>query len=186
LPLAFPSLTHGTVAFGFFNIDVDMLLLDRLFFFAHEFCSAVAQTGEDGASSIPGWRIDDPLDIGNLHGAIAGQDHTGFIGATYARWPFPQAPEDFKQDPGGHVNRDAAREMIAGFGVEEPIALERDAGRVAIGEYAFDRTGFAALVRYVDRGGYPRWRDERRPGYVLDMMESDAVRALLGCAMRGG
>lgn len=179
MPLAFPSLTHGTVAFGFFNIDVDMLLLDRLFFFAHEFCGAVLLIGEDGAPSIPGWRIHRQQDIGNLHGAIAGQDLSGFIGATYARWPFPQAPEDFRQDPDGHVNRDAAREMIAGFGVEESIGLERDAGRVAVGEYAFDRPGFAALVRYVDRGGHPRWRDERRPGYVLDMMESDAVRSIL-------
>lgn len=179
MPLAFPSLTHGTVAFGFFNIDVDMLLLERLFFFAHEFCGAVVRIGRDGSSGLPGWRIDDPPDIGDLHAAIAGQDHSGFIGATYARWPFPRTPEGFKQDPDGHVNRDAAREMIAGFGVEESIGLERDGGRVAIGEYAFDRPGFAALVRYVDRGGYPRWRDEIRPRYVTDMMGSDAVRALL-------
>ncbi len=180
MPLSFPSLSHGTVAFGFFNIDVDMLLLDRLFFFAHGFCAAVETLGRTGSASIRGWRIEAPQDVGNLHGAIAGADLSGFIGATYERWPFPEAPEDFKQDPGGHVNRDAARAMIAGFGVEESIGLERGAhGRVTIGRYAFDRAGFAALIAYVDRGGYPRWRDEVRPRYVLDMLESDAVRALL-------
>jgi hypothetical protein len=168
------------VAFGFFNIDVDMLLLERLFFFAHEFCRAVVEIGGRDRSTIPGWRIDRQQDIGNLHGAIAGRDLSGFIGATYARWPFPEAPEDFKQDPEGHRNRDAAREMIAGFGVEQEIELMRDEqGRVTIGGIAFDPGGFAALVAYVDRGGYPRWRDERRPGYVLDMMASDAVRPLL-------
>jgi hypothetical protein len=180
LPLAFPSPSHGTVAFGFFNIDVDMLLLERHFFFAHDFCRAAIEVGGGDRSSIPGWRIDDPAHVGNLHGAIAGQDLTGFIGATYARWPFPEAPEDFKQDPDGHRNRDAAREMIAGFGVEQDIDLVCDErGRVTISGIDFDRRGFAALVAYVERGGYPRWRDEVRPGYVLDMMESDAVGSLL-------
>lgn len=181
MPLAFHSLSHGTVAFGFFNIDVDMLLLKRRFFFAHGFCRAVVDLGQSDHSTIPGWRIDDPADVGNLHGAIAGQDLTGFIGATYARWPFPEAPEDFRQDPEGHRNREAAREMIAGFGAEGEIDVVRDdEGRVTIGGIVFDRQGFAALVAYVDRGGYPRWRDDVRPGYVLDMMESDAARTLVG------
>ena len=30
----------------------------------------------------------------------------------------------------------------------------------------------AKLVAYVDRGGYPRWRDELRPPYVSEMVES--------------
>ena len=41
MPLAFESLSHGTVAFGFFNIESDMLLLDRYFFFAGDFCDCV-------------------------------------------------------------------------------------------------------------------------------------------------
>ena len=39
MPLAFESLSHGTIAFGFFNIESDMLLLDRYFLFAEDFCS---------------------------------------------------------------------------------------------------------------------------------------------------
>jgi hypothetical protein len=31
MPLAFESLNHGTIAFGFFNIDSDMLLLEKYF-----------------------------------------------------------------------------------------------------------------------------------------------------------
>ena len=33
MPLTFDSLSHGKVAFGFFNIESDMLLLDHYFFF---------------------------------------------------------------------------------------------------------------------------------------------------------
>jgi hypothetical protein len=42
--------------------------------------------------------------------------------------------------------------------------------------FVFDRETFAALVSYVDRGGYPRWRNEQRPPYVLAMM--NALRAI--------
>lgn len=31
MPLAFDTLSHGTIAFGFFNIDSDMLLLEQYF-----------------------------------------------------------------------------------------------------------------------------------------------------------
>jgi hypothetical protein len=33
MPLTFESISHGTIAFGFFNIDSDMLLLEKYFFF---------------------------------------------------------------------------------------------------------------------------------------------------------
>jgi hypothetical protein len=37
MPLAFESLSHGAIAFGFFNIETDFLLLERYFFFADSF-----------------------------------------------------------------------------------------------------------------------------------------------------
>ena len=49
MPLSFHSLSHGTVAFGFFNIESDMLLLDRYFFFATDFCAHVSDLAESGA-----------------------------------------------------------------------------------------------------------------------------------------
>jgi len=41
MPLAFESISHGTIAFGFFNIDSDMLLLDRYFIFSTLFCGNI-------------------------------------------------------------------------------------------------------------------------------------------------
>ena len=40
MPLAFESLNRGTIAFGFFNIDTDLLLLQQYFLFADDFCGA--------------------------------------------------------------------------------------------------------------------------------------------------
>jgi hypothetical protein len=52
MPLDFESLSHGTVAFGFFNIESDLLLLERSFFFASEFCELVDYVWRGG---YPRW-----------------------------------------------------------------------------------------------------------------------------------
>ena len=175
MPLAFTSRSHGTVAFGFFNITTDMLLLQRWFFFADQFCAAaraLAAGGEGSETQLACWRIDDPADVGDLHGAIAGQVLSGFIGATYERWPFPAMPQDFKQDPDGDQTREEARSLIQPLSREQVLAVSWTEGTVQIGDMTFDLPDFAQLVGYVDRGGYPRWRDQRRPGYVVEMMEA--------------
>ena len=173
MPLAFDSTSHGTVAFGFFNIETHMLLLDELFFFADDFCAAVvALVSGEAEATLPGWRIEDLSARGNLHGAIAGQDLWGFIGATYRACPFPAQPEEFKQNPDGTLARDAVEQLIAPFGRALPVRLTRQDQRYNLGPYEFDGRGFLALVAYVDRGGYPRWRDERRPPYVKRMMQA--------------
>ncbi|MEJ2023744.1 MAG: hypothetical protein P8Y00_01760, partial [Deltaproteobacteria bacterium] len=46
MPLAFESLSHGTGAFGFFNIASDMLLLEHYFFFAEDFCAWIVDMAE--------------------------------------------------------------------------------------------------------------------------------------------
>ena len=46
MPLAFESLSHRTIAFGFFNIESDMLLLDRYFLFAEDFCCYLKNIAE--------------------------------------------------------------------------------------------------------------------------------------------
>jgi hypothetical protein len=170
MPLAFPSLSHGTVAFGFFNIETHMLLLEQLFFFADTFCEAAVTIAGAERASLPGWRIE-PARVGNLHGAIAGVDLSGFIGATYRLFPFPARPEDFRQAPDGHRNAAVIEELIGGFGTPETIALLREPDAVRVGELGFSRTGFTALLDYVVRGGYPRWRDDLRPAYVQRMVE---------------
>lgn len=181
MPLAFRSVSHGTVAFGFFNIDSDMLLLERLFFFADRFCAAVVELARAGVAgpsdpaqvSLEGWRIDRPERIGNLHGAIAGVDHSGFIGATYRRYPFPARQEDFKQSPLGARTQGEFAELIGPFADPATVELRREpepAALVHVGSYSFAERDFARLCGYVAEGGYPRYRDEEQPGYVREMM----------------
>lgn len=176
MPLAFESLSHGTIAFGFFNIDSDMLLLERYFFFATDFCSKISDLSalENGAavdSTFEILEIGDPMKIGDLMGAIRGIRHTGFIGDTYLRYPFPRRPEDFKQRPQGHETRAEFEEMIAPYSEKKviPVTADSSAMRAEIGSYAFGAATFHELLDYVWRGGYPRWKDEKRPDYVSKM-----------------
>lgn len=177
MPLAFQSASHGTIAFGFFNIETDMLLLDQLFFFADRFCEAVlaVATAEGGAAEAPlaGWRIADRERVGDLHGAIAGTRLTGFIGETYRHHPFPREPEGFRQSPDGAQRQAEVEGMIEPFGEVEAWTLgwDRATSALSIAEYRFSEPMFAALVAYVDRGGYPRWREEQRPPYVSAMVQ---------------
>jgi hypothetical protein len=176
MPLAFESISHGTIAFGFFNIDSDMLLLDRYFFFATEFSkyiSSMAESEDNGDSETlwQGYYIADPEDIGDLMGAIHGIRYTGFIGETYRRFPFPVTPEDFKQKPEGYRNREMMESMIEKYAEYCPIPVitGKNAQEINIGAYRLTRAIFHQLLNYVWRGGYPRWKDEVRPGYVMAM-----------------
>ncbi len=184
MPLAFPSVNRGEVAFGFFNVDSDMLLLEQHFFFADAFCARVgdlagAFAGEAVESVLAGHVIARPEDVGDLMGAIHGVRFTGFLGDTYRRYPFPARPEDFKQQPEGHETRDVLLGLIEPYAESAAILFRADpvAGEVAIGDVRFTRAVFQDLVAYVWRGGWPRWRDEVRPDYVLAMQDAIAARA---------
>jgi hypothetical protein len=120
---------------------------------------------------MDGWRIEVQSQIGNLQGAIAGEDLSGFIGATYQKYPFPSRADDFRQNPQGHLNRALASELIQQYGQDEQIRLRREADTIAVGEYIFNQPVFSDLIAYVDRGGYPRWKNETRPPYVREMVE---------------
>jgi hypothetical protein len=106
--------------------------------------------------------------VGNLMGAIHGFDLRGFIGEVYRLYPFPRDPEGFKQNPEGFRTRPIIEKIIMRYGATENIPLmysgQRNEG--AIGEYRFNQKNFQALIQYVWLGGYPRWRDDRRPEYV--------------------
>jgi hypothetical protein len=176
MPLAFDSLSHGSIAFGFFNIDSDMLLLDRYFFFSTDFCehiSSIVERDEEGSFETF-WQvyyIEEPKDIGDLMGAIHGSHYQGFIGELYRRFPFPERPEDFKQKPEGVKTRAIVEDMIAKYAeyIEIPFITDKEAHTVEIGAYTFSRPSFHELITYVWRGGYPRWKDEVKPDYVLAM-----------------
>ncbi len=54
MPLEFQSLSHGPIAFGFFNIESDMLLLEHYFFFASEFCKYISDLSERKEAQFQG------------------------------------------------------------------------------------------------------------------------------------
>ena len=174
--LSFESLSHGTIAFGFFNIESDMLLCDRYFFFAKDFCGRIGQMA--GPTTEPkyatGWTvftIESAEEIGDLMGAIHGVRFTGFIGDLYRRFPFPQQPADFKQNPEGDRTQSLVTEIISRYAKTEKIQVAVDNKRLqtAIGRYHFNWNQFQDLLKYVWRGGYPRWKDDIRPSYVSEM-----------------
>ncbi len=178
MPLAFSSLSHGQIAFGFFNIDSDMLLLEHYFFYADEFCQNICDLAQalNPYSFSSDWEVYDIKErsqIGDLMGAIHGIHYEGFIGEVYKKFPFPNTPDGFKQKPEGFKTREVLEEIIKKFGEKTHIPfLVANDGTVAIGEYTFNRRTFLELIRYVWLGGYPRWRDGVRPDYVYEMKKA--------------
>jgi hypothetical protein len=182
MPLAFDSLSHGKIAFGFFNIETDLLLLNRYFFFASDFCRRLVEAAgslQEGKSEwvLSGYLLEEER-IGNLMGAIHGFDFRGFIGEVYRFYPFPQEPEDFKQNPEGFRTRTILEQLVVKYGsaAEFPVRFLKEKNKIHIGDYRFDQENFQELICYVWLGGYPRWRDGRRPGYAEEMKEA-VVRA---------
>ena len=179
MPLAFDSLSHGSIAFGFFNIESDMLLCDRYFIFADRFCRYVVDIAQNSSEQEyhqrwKVWRIKTAEVIGDLMGAIHGVRYTGFIGDLYRRFPFPPLPQDFKQNPLGFKTQSQVIDTISKYAdsLEVPAMLIEGGIEIQIGDYRFDRTQFQDLIRYIWRGGYPRWKDEKRPAYVDAMSKS--------------
>ena len=179
MPLAFNSISHGTIAFGFFNIESDMLLCDHYFFFADAFCSNIGNLVENaGDKSYQAlWQvyfIETSQDIGDLSGAIQGNHFEGFIGELYRRFPFPENPEGFKQKPEGSQTQSKVSEMIEKYALlqEIPFEVSPKGREIKIGVYRFNRNQFQELILYVWRGGYPRWKDEIRPPYVNQMRDN--------------
>ena len=179
MPLAFESLSRGTVAFGFFNIETDLLLLQQYFFFADYFCKLLVRMAEDKGQEPfqTAWQvysIDEPGKVGDLMAAIHGIRYTGFIGEVYKRFPFPKREADFRQKPEGFQNRAWVLSLLEKWAVSETISVRVDQQHetVSIGEYLFTKEVFHQLVEYVWVGGYPRWKDGIRPDYVMEMKSS--------------
>jgi hypothetical protein len=178
MPLLFQSLSHGEIPFGFFNIETDMILLNNYFFFASDMADSVIRLAEnDGRMSqeqVWSVYILDEGQIGNLMGAISGVVFQGFIGEVYTHFPFPHEPEKFKQNPDGYKTRQLMEGIITSYTglTQVPVKIDQDCAEIQIGEYAFSRQGFHALLGYLWAGGYPRWKDSVRPSYILKMREA--------------
>ena len=169
MPLTFETLNHGTIAFGFCNIETDLLLLAHYFFFADDFCRYIDGIAQKPArqSYRTSWRvqyIESAENIGDLHAAIQGIHYSGFIGELYRQFPFPLKAEDFKQNPDGFQNRFLVEEIIKTFAhpIEIDVIPSANNRTIDIGSYRFSRDTFQELINYVWRGGYPRWRNEIR------------------------
>jgi hypothetical protein len=176
MPLAFESLNRGTVAFGFFNIETDLLLLQQLFLFADDFCGHLVRMAEDKRQEPyetvwEVYSIDDPRKIGDLMAAIHGIRYTGFIGEVYKQFPFPKSEAEFKQKPEGFRNRAWMISLLERWAVSKtvPVRVDRGHETVSTGEYLFTKEVFHQLIQYVWAGGYPRWKEEIRPDYVMEM-----------------
>jgi hypothetical protein len=104
-------------------------------------------------------------------GAIYGVAYQGFIGELYKLFPFPKRTEEFKQKAEGFMTRAVVEKLIQGYAqvAEIPLAVEPEMKTVTIGEYVFTGEWFQELIKYVWRGGYPRWKDEVQPEYVMEM-----------------
>ncbi|HOE19004.1 MAG TPA: hypothetical protein PLX02_14915 [Syntrophorhabdaceae bacterium] len=176
MPLTFDSLSHGEVAFGFFNIETDMLLLEDHFFFARDFCRCIidiaAETPDKKTATLDGYILEHSV-IGNLMGAIAGVELWGFIGDIYSRFPFPHRQENFKQNPEGYKTRDIVETAVRRYSAPSilPVVVETPSGVAGISGYLFSKQQLHKLLDYVWAGGYPRWKDEVRPPYVMEMKE---------------
>ena len=190
MPLGFPSKNKGTIAFGFLNIDTDLLILEHYFLFAPEFCRHVSEVAAGGGEATieQSWdvyEIENSRDIGDLMGAIHDVSYTGFIGDVYKRFPFPKNEDDFKQKPEGSENRHIVEDILRAYATQIAIAFKADGntGTIQIGDYFFNREAFQGLIQYVWQGGYPRWKEGIRPSYVIDMkekIEGGTNRLLMG------
>ena len=142
MPLEFESTSHGKIAFGFFNIETDMILLNQYFLFAGDFCHYIAQATEKNNETLKAlWEVYliQYKEIGNLMGAIYGIDCKGFIGEVYKLFPFPREREKFKQKLEGFKNRPQIEKLIQKYGKRITISfvINQREDKVSIGEYVW-------------------------------------------------
>ncbi len=168
MPLPFTSMSHGTIPFGFFNINTDMLLLDRYAFFSTEFCNLIEKilTSDSDRCNWEVFRFNGRNSIGDLHEAIAGKVHEGFIGSVYNLFPFPKDLELFKQSTYGYKTQKVILPLIKRYAQRNEIVVRLGPEIFSLGAYKFNIQVFNKLLNYVISGGYPRWENETIPDYV--------------------
>ncbi|MGD0232507.1 MAG: hypothetical protein ABSC19_19505 [Syntrophorhabdales bacterium] len=177
MSLAFNSLSHGEIAFGFLHAETDLLMLHTYFIFASHFCDGVAALAGGPARE----RLESEWEvymlreeqIGSLSGAVHGVDLRGFMGDVYRRFPLPADMKTFERNPEGEKTQAIVREMIERYErpARVPVAVDASGSTIEIGDYMFSREAFHNLLRYVWAGGYPAWKAGTRPGYLITMKE---------------
>jgi hypothetical protein len=177
MPISFSSKSHGRIPIGFFNIETDMLLMDRYFFFSTDFCEWVIEWAEEAGKLSRDekmvYAIREAKMIGNLADAICGFEFTGFIGEVYKLFPFPERRSEFKQKPWGPQNRSAVETAIQPFAVQLkiPIVFSQGSRTIGFGDYVFSAEVFLEIIRYIEAGGMPGWLNGQLPDYVTRMTD---------------
>lgn len=175
MPISFCSISHGQIPIGFFNIETDMLLMDRYFFFSTDFCEWIIQwasTEDFSHDEKMVYAIQQREMIGNLAGAIYGYEYTGFIGEVYKLFPFPESRSGFKQKPYGTRNRQIVERTVQPFAVQLkiPIVFHQERRTIDFGDYTFSADVLQEIIGYIEAGGMPGWLNARPPHYVTKMM----------------
>ena len=175
MPISFSSINHGQIPIGFFNIETDMLLMDRYFFFSTDFCEWTiewADAEDFNCDEKMVYAIQQREMIGNLSDAIYGYEFTGFIGEVYKLFPFPESRSGFKQKPNGTQNRQTVARTIQPFAVQLkiPIVFNQESLTIDFGDYTFSADVFQEIIGYIEVGGMPGWLNGQPPGYVTRMM----------------
>ena len=176
MPILFSSKSHGQIPIGFFNIETDMMLMERYFFFSTDFCEWIiewADAGDIRRDERIVYVIQDTNMIGNLSGAINGFEFTGFIGEVYKLFPFPKNHSGFKQKPYGMQNRQVVKAAIQSFALKKkiPITFSKETQSIGFGDYVFSAEVFQEIIRYIEMGGMPGWLNGRPPAYVTRMTD---------------
>jgi len=149
MPLAFNSLSHGEIAFGFFNTETDLLILDTYFVFASDFCQHVAilAEGPAGERVQTEWEVYVLREeqIGSLTAAVHGIDRRGLMGDVYRRFPLLPDVNALTQNPEGKKTRDIVTEMIERYEKARPIVtiVDSEGSTIEIGDYIADCTRFS-------------------------------------------
>jgi len=154
-----------------------MFLINNHFIFASDLCHAIidwTDGPDDLTTALQMYIIENPEDIGDLMGAIQGVVFTGFIGELYKSFPFPEKPEDFKQNQKGHQTKKEVEDIIKKFAHinEITIKISKIDQTISIGGIIFNRLQFHEVIAYIWRGGMPQWKNDIRPDYVNDMMRA--------------
>ena len=138
MPLAFDSLSHGKIAFGFFNIETDLLLLNRYFFFASDFCRCLVEAGSLSHEGDCGIGLDGivRLEEDQDRRSDGGDSRGGFPGI-YRRGLSPLSlsagPRRLQAKPEGFQTRSVLEPILTDYGRAEDIPVrfrqERKRGR---------------------------------------------------------
>lgn len=177
MPIAFETLNCGLIPIGFFNIETDGFMVGRYFCFVTDLCGRIESWAHEAPTNpqiMECYVARDFHHVGSIQLAMAGYYGDDILSAVFRRFPFPKEPEAFRQSPEGWRNRGEIEAILASMApaASLTISFDRRDGAIRIGEYLFSSSVFADILRYIVRGGMPRWRDFSPPDYVLKMLDN--------------